>query len=182
MKNFLEAITNFLGLGLTPQLLHADHMIWRTIIVYIVSVLFFRMGKKRFSKPTSFDLVIILIFGSVMAKAITGESPFFATIIVGAVLMILHWLFSLVAVYSNFMGVLLKGRAKILIKDGVIEKDNLLKSHISYKDLLSALRLNAMILDPKDVHIAILERNGDISVIPKKLDDKKDIQEIANQL
>ena len=77
-------------------------------------------------------------------------------------------IFSFIPFYSEKAGFILKGSSKILIENGNVNWENLRVSYISYRDLLSALRSNAHVTHPRDVKLAILERNGAISVIVRK--------------
>lgn len=154
-------------LGLNQTCLNIYQMIFRAVIVYTLGVSLVRIGKRRFlGTPTPLDIVLILMFGSVMSRAITGTTPFVPTLATGVMLIFLHWLFSYLAFYSSYAGFLFKGSPVVLAKDGEIKWNQMRKHHISEKDLLSALRRNAKLINIKNVHLAILERNGEISVIP----------------
>lgn len=149
--------------------LNGWHMALRAAVVYCIAVMLVRIGKKRFlAKPSPFDLVLALMLGSVLSRAITGNAPFLPTIIAGFVLILMHTAFSILTFYSAQIGAVIKGQPVILIKDGEIHWENLRKSQITQRDLVSALRRNAQITNSADVKMAILERNGEISVIPKE--------------
>lgn len=174
-ENFMDFLNS--ALGLNTQNLTILNVILRTFIVYTVTILLIRIGKKRFlAKPSSFDLVLILILGSVISRAITTNVPFFQTILAAFILVVLHTFFSILTFYSAQAGAFIKGRPMVLVKDGKIQWAELKKSHITERDLLSAIRRNGQVLDPDLVKIAILERNGEISVIKK--DPKAQILEI----
>jgi uncharacterized membrane protein YcaP (DUF421 family) len=141
----------------------------RAIIVYIVAVLFVRIGRRRFlARPSSFDLVLALMLGSVVSRAITGNAPFLPTLGAGLVLIGLHYVFSLITFYSSLFGGWIKGHPVILIRDGEIQWPEMRRSHLTERDLLSAIRRNAQLMSPRQAKLAILERNGEISVIPKE--------------
>ncbi len=155
-------------LGLDARELAAWQMALRALIVYIAALAMVRLSDKRFiGKNTAFDVILGIVFGSVVSRAITGNAPFFETLGVGLVLVSLHWLFAACAFHSDFFGTLIKGHERTLIEDGKIRWDHMRKSHISENDLLSALRRNAHIADPGDVQNARFERSGEISVIPR---------------
>jgi uncharacterized membrane protein YcaP (DUF421 family) len=167
MNSFYSIINHVLGIGLDQNSLNLSHMILRAIIVYIIAVVLIRIGKRRFlSTPTPVDVVLLLMFGSVMSRAITGNAVFFPTLATGCVLILLHTFFSYITFYSRSLGSLIKGMPVPLIKDGAIQWKNMRKHFISEKDLLSALRRNAKLTHVSQVHLALLERNGEISIIP----------------
>lgn len=157
-----------LGLSNEQTFVNVWQMAARAIVVYCVTLVLIRIGKKRFlATPSSFDLVLLMILGSVLSRAVPGSVPFFATIVSGVVLVLLHTMFSYLTFYSTRSGAFIKGQALVLIKDGQINWENMCKAHLTERDLLSALRSRAQLLDPSKVSLAILERNGEISIIKK---------------
>jgi uncharacterized membrane protein YcaP (DUF421 family) len=164
---------SLLGLSLPRSDLSWLNMGSRAIIIYIIGIVIVRMGTKRIQgKPTTFDIMLFLILGSVLSRAINGDSPFFATITTTFVLMFVHYIFSVMTFYSSNFGTLLKGTPIVLVKDGKILWVNMKKAFISENDLLSSLRLRGKVIYPKDVKLAVLERNGEISIIPYATSEK----------
>jgi len=156
------------ALGLEADELAARHMALRAVIVFIFAVVIVRLGKKRFiGENTAFDVILGVVLGSIISRAITGQSPFVATLVAAIVLVGLHWVFSQVAVRWNLFGTLIKGSARILVRDGVVDWKAMKRSNISEQDLLEALRLKAQLSDWEKIGEARLERNGEISVIRK---------------
>jgi hypothetical protein len=53
-------------------------MALRAVVVYVVTVIIVRLGKKRFmGKGTAFDVILGIMLGSIVSRAITGNAPFF---------------------------------------------------------------------------------------------------------
>lgn len=167
---FQEALTGIRwALGLEAENLNVWQMTLRAIVVYVAAVLMIRVGEKRFmGKNTAFDVILGIVFGSVVSRAITGNAPFFPTLGAGFMLVCLHWLFAALAFRSDRFGSLVKGRARVLIQNGEVQQENMRKSHISEKDLREALRVHGKITDPAEAESAHFERSGDISVIPRR--------------
>jgi uncharacterized membrane protein YcaP (DUF421 family) len=67
---------------------------------------------------------------------------------------------------DNF-ATLVKGKERVLIRDGEIQWNAMRKSHIGERDLLGALCSEANVTDSNEVQKACLERSGDISVIKR---------------
>lgn len=155
-------------LGLETKDLAIWQMALRAVIVYTAAIIMIRISDKRFiGKNTAIDVVLGIVLGSVVSRAITGNAPFFPAIGAGFVLVGLHWLLAALAFRSKRFGALVKGPTRTLISDGKIQQDKLCATHISEDDLREALRLHAHLSEPSEVRSAILERNGDISVIPR---------------
>ena len=157
-------LTDILG---DDRLLEWWQMAIRAVIVFFVMIIYIRVGGKRaFAEWGALDIVLSVIIGSVLSRAITGNSPFFPTLVAGLVLVALHRLIALIAFHSNTIGPWVKGNPNCLVKDGEFNKKIMQQKQITKHDLEEAMRLNGMIsLD--EIDSAYLERNGRISIIPK---------------
>ncbi len=165
------AVGDLIGLG--AEELTVWQMALRALIIYVSAISLVRLGEKRFmGKNTAFDVILGIILGSVLSRAITGNAGFFQTLGAGALLVGLHWLFSVAAFYSDRFGTMIKGSERRLVEDGEIHWDNMRKSHISKDDLLGALHINGKVTDVSEVRLACFERNGDISVIRREREPK----------
>lgn len=138
------------------------NMVIRAAIVYVSALLMLRAGEKRFlGKNTAFDVILGIIFGSVVSRAITGSTAFLPTLAAGLVLVLLHWLFSVISFHSDWFGTPVKGNPRVLVEKGDIRWDAMRKSHISEKDLMSVLRSHANVENLHEVKQGRLERSGD---------------------
>jgi uncharacterized membrane protein YcaP (DUF421 family) len=79
----------------------------------------------------------------------------------------------------------IKNSERELIKDGKIQEEAMRKSKIGENDLLEALRQKGQVEKPEQVKSAYLERDGNITVIPKscethivEIDVKENVQTI----
>ncbi|MDF1751235.1 MAG: DUF421 domain-containing protein [Verrucomicrobiales bacterium] len=171
IDSITSAITALLGLDLKGEDLGVWHMTARGVVVFIVAITLIRIGDKRFmGRNTALDVMLGFVFGSVMSRAITGNSPFFPTLAAGTVLVVMHWLLSFIAFHSDRFGTMVKGDRRLLIDGGEINWKEMKHSHISRNDLDQAIRSSGHQPDIEKIESAILERNGDISVIPKSAD------------
>lgn len=173
-----ETLTSFpgelFGLHLEGSDLNAGHMVARVVIVFVLSILFIRIGNKRFmGRNTALDVMLGIVYGSVMSRAITGNSPFLPTIVAGMALVMMHWLLSWLAFSSDRVGAVVKGRSRTLVRKGEILWSEMKKSHISRRDLDEAIRHAGMPADMDAIHEARLERDGKISVIPTRTAGKR---------
>ena len=164
-----EAVENWLkfalGLGLDGKELGAGHMAVRALVVYTVTLAIVRLAKKRFmGRATAFDVILGIMLGSVVSRAITGNAPFGPALLAAAVLLALHWLFSAVPLHWSAFGRFIKGSPRLLVRDGRIDQRQLRRSHMTDRDLWEDLRGEG-VSDLSEVAEARLERNGQISVI-----------------
>lgn len=159
-------ISGVLGLG--AESLSGVQMALRALIVYVVAIVLVRLGEKRFlGKFTALDVILGIMLGSVLSRAITGQSPFYPTLVAALVLVVLHWLFAALAFRYDGFGGLVKGQERVLVREGEIQWDAMRKGHISRRDLDGALRTEANLADVSQVKEARLERSGEISVIKR---------------
>ncbi|MBC5773932.1 DUF421 domain-containing protein [Pontibacter sp. KCTC 32443] len=141
----------------------------RAIVVFFASLLIIRLGNQRvFGNHSIFDIALGIIYGSVMSRAITGNAPFWPTLIAALVLVLLHRGLATLAYHSSgTISNLIKGQPIMLIKDGEMQKKALQKYSITENDLLEAMRIKGGVTDVKSVETACLERSGAISIVPK---------------
>ncbi|MGI8543732.1 MAG: DUF421 domain-containing protein [Aridibacter sp.] len=148
-------------------------MILRTIIVYGVALGLIRLGKRRFlGSYTSFDILMGFVIGSILSRTITGREDFFNTIIVIGTLMALHYVISYITYYSSNVSDVIKKNERQLVKDGELDRQAMQDSKLGDNDLLQALRQKGSVQKLEEVEAAFLERDGSITVIPKKADPK----------
>lgn len=169
MNTFLQLGQTWLGIGLEPKQLTLLQVSIRGIIVFVVTMITVRLSTKRsLAEKTAFDAVLVVILGSMLARAINGSGPFFATLGGGFVLVLLHRVLGLAAFYSHAFGILVKGRPVALVQNGRLQKENMFWEHISRHDLEEDMRLDAKTDDLSKIQVARLERSGDISFIKSK--------------
>lgn len=155
-------------LGLSSEELNAGQMALRALLTFIVTVTILRLGNKRlFGKGTAFDLVVSIMIGSVMSRAITNAPGLLAIWLAGAVLVALHWLLATLSYHIDWFGPLVKGHPVLLVKDGQIRQDGMREGGVSRADLEQALRAQGSEPDPSSVQTAALERDGSISIVPR---------------
>lgn len=156
-------------LGLDAETLNIPQMVVRAVIVYVVALAFVRLGDKRFlGKNTAFDVVVAIMFGSVISRAITTGPEFMPILVAGGVLLALHFAVALITFRSERIGTLVKGRERRLVVNGEIQWDQMAAAHVTERDLLGSLRREARTEDVSNVRVAHLERSGDVSVMKKE--------------
>ncbi len=140
----------------------------RAIAVFMIGLVLVRVCDRRFlGKNTAFDVLLAVILGSILSRAINGDAPFLETVATAFILVGLHWLFAVIAFRSHRFGRFVKGTVQQLVKNGEMQAGMMRKHHISEHDFEEAMRTTAKLTDPHTVEQAYLERSGQISIIPK---------------
>ena len=169
LQTIIGQMEAFLGFERDVGDVNAMQMALRTILIYAVTLMLIRLGSKRFlSEATAFDVIVGIMLGSVMSRAINSSAPLFPTLLAGLVFISLHWSLAALAFHTSWFGSLVKGNPILLIKDGQVQQQSMREAGLSSQDLEQALRMQAQQTDASKVQLAYLERNGNISVIPCK--------------
>src|SRR5512133_840990 len=165
----MEFMRNLLGIGLEPKDFTIVNVCLRGLIVFVCAIVIVRVGHKRFmSRMTAFDAVLGFILASVLSRAINGSAQILPTLAVSLLLVLMHRLLSAFSFYSEGFGSVIKGHDDVLVRDGVEDRKLMERHKISKTDILEEARLNGKIDGLKEIHLAVLERSGMISVIPSE--------------
>jgi uncharacterized membrane protein YcaP (DUF421 family) len=162
-----ESVQAVLALGLDVSDVGPVPMALRTMLIYAFTLAIVRLGSKRFfSDATAFDVIVSIMLGSIMSRAINGSAPFLPTLFAGAALIGMHWLFAVLAYRTDWFGSLVKGEPILLVRDGEIQQQGMRRGRLSHRDLAEALRMQGKAPDVTKIRLAYLERNGRISMVP----------------
>lgn len=140
----------------------------RAIIGYFSILIFTKiLGKQQISQLTFFDYVLGITIGSMAATLTTDLSsrawPHWIGLITWS---LLGYLFQIFTVKWRFVSKMITGDPKIVIVDGLILEDTLRRMQYTAYDLIQLLR-NKDVFDLKEIEFAILEPNGQLSVLKK---------------
>ena len=142
-------------------------VVFRSIVVYAWSIFLLRlMGKGLTFQQKPYDFVVMMLIGSASAVLIVNvQVPILNSLIALATLAAMHTLISLLTL-NNAAKYLIGGRPDLLVRNGRVVRANMVKNQVNLEQLLAALRLQGY-RSLADVEFAILEANGQLSVIPK---------------
>lgn len=162
-----------LGLEQPSGTLTYEHMIARGVIVYLAGIAMVRLSSKRFvGRRTPFDLVLSIILGALLARAINGDAAFFPTLAAGFLLVLLDRGFAVASFRWDGFENLVAGHTVQLVRQGRPDRENTRACHCDDQDLRSAFRRNANVGDIQEVEDAWLEPSGEISVVPRRREPK----------
>lgn len=139
----------------------------RACLVFLLGVMIVRFAATRaFGKWSALDIILAVVVGSNLGRAMTGNAPFAATLVATCVLLALHDLLIRASARWSWLSLVTKGRSVCLVKDGVPIEVAMRRAGIGDRDLRLALR-SAGYADLDGVRLVTLERNGDITVVPR---------------
>lgn len=151
-------------------------------VAYIAIIFMLRIsGKRTLAKWNSFDFVVTVAFGSVLASILLSTKDTFGQGILGFALLILfQYIITWTAVRSDWIQKLIKAEPSLLLYRGQIQHDVLKRERVAEGEILAALRASG-IGAIEDADAVILETDGSFSVI-ESLDNStasalKDVKE-----
>jgi uncharacterized membrane protein YcaP (DUF421 family) len=140
----------------------------RAAVVFLLTIVMLRIaGRRAFSQKNSLDVCTIVLLGAILSRAVVGASPFLPTMGAGIVIVSLHRLIALIGTWYPTFDKIINGTERILVNDSFKNEQQMKSSLITDKDLVEAIRKKIGSEDLEQVQRAILERNGEITIIPK---------------
>jgi uncharacterized membrane protein YcaP (DUF421 family) len=140
----------------------------RAVILFVFGIAYIRIaGRRTFSQASPLDIIVALVVGGNLSRAMTGKAPFWPALAATLLLVVLHRVFAMLTIRWTWLARLLKAEPAVLVRDGAEDRQAMLRHGIGQVDLLEALRLHE-VESPADVRLATLENNGRISVVPRK--------------
>ena len=143
-------------------------IIIRTLILYIILTFGIRlMGKRQIGDMQPNELVVTLVISEIAAIPLQdSDQPILNGICSIFVLVVLEILLSVLAMKNMTIKRIMSGQSVIIIKDGVIDQSAMKKVRMTVLDLVELLR-SQDVFEIDDVAFAVLEVNGDLSVLLK---------------
>ena len=145
------------------------HFIVRAAVVYFMVLIFVRVsGKRQVGQMTPFDLVLFLLISNAVQNAMNGgDNSITAGLLLAGTLVLVDYGIGWFASRSRKFEKIVDGEAEILVHNGKLRPHALERSGLTQHELLAALR-EADCATIGEVHTAILETNGRITVLTRK--------------
>ena len=140
----------------------------RGIIVYAFLLILIRItGKRQVGQLAPFDLVLLLVLSNAVQNAMNGGDNSIGGGLISAVtLVLLNYLIGMATYRSKTLEAIIEGRPDVLIHNGVLFPAVMKRAKLTHHELNAALR-QAGCVCVEEVHTAVLENNGAISVVAK---------------
>ena len=117
---------------------------------------------------TAFDLVLLLVISEATQQALLGEDfSVTAAFLVITTLVAIEVLMSFVGNRWPAVDHFVDGRPEVIVDQGEVLKDRLACHRINQSDILEAARKLQGLERMSDIKLAVLERSGTITVVPK---------------
>ncbi len=149
----------------------------RTLLIYTVIIIALRlMGKRQISQMQPTELVVTLLISDIAAIPMENTSkPLLSGIVPVLVLLSCELIFSVLMLKFPKFRTGLCGKPVIVINNGKIDQNKMRSVRMSIEDLCERLR-QLEIFSFSEIQYAIVETNGEISVLKKPQNRTADAQ------
>lgn len=157
-------------------------IIIRTVILYIFVTIGIRlMGKRQIGDMQPNELVITLLISEIAAIPLQDTTqPLLFGINSIFILVILEIAMSILAMKCGFFRKLMSGESVVIIKNGVVDQRAIKSVRMTVLDLIELLRGQG-VFDISTVAFAVLEVNGDLSVLLKSTEQPATVKDLNIQ-
>jgi len=139
--------------------------ILRALVVYAFLLVLLRLtGRRQVGQLAPFDLVLLLVLSNSLQNSMNGgDNTITSGLILALTLVGVNWLVGYATYRSKRVSRAIEGRPEVLIHNGVVYRDLMERERLTQDELDAALR-RAGAASVDDVHFAVLETNGQVSV------------------
>jgi uncharacterized membrane protein YcaP (DUF421 family) len=137
----------------------------RAAAVFAYGMLAFRLTSRRaFARWSSLDIVVSIVVGSSLSRAVTGNADLGGTLLATSLMLALHWLCARAAARWPAASRALEGSAVVLTSGGKSDASAMRRHNVSDAGLQEALHASG-IETTGAAKIVVLEPSGRISVL-----------------
>lgn len=146
-------------------------LIIRSAILYGTMLFLFRLSKRQSGELSPMDIVVLTTVGNLAASAaLKSDDSVSAAMIAIATFIVLGIISEFLTGKSRLARRVLEGSPTLLVHNGKFLKDGMRKENVSESDILESVRA-AGLASVLQVHAAVIETNGKISIIEKRKTD-----------
>jgi uncharacterized membrane protein YcaP (DUF421 family) len=143
--------------------------ILRAAVMYLFLLVVLRLtGKRSLAQTTTFDFVLLLIIAESSQQALAGQDFSIANaVLIIVTLILLDIGISLWKERSPTLERIIDGVPLVLVENGQPIRQRMIKTRVDEEDILNAARLHQGLERMDQIKYAVLERSGEISIVPK---------------
>jgi uncharacterized membrane protein YcaP (DUF421 family) len=141
----------------------------RGLVVYVFLILLLRLtGKRQVGQLAPFDLVLLLVLSNAVQNSMNGgDNSLLGGLISATVLVAINAVVAFGTYRSATLEAIIEGRPQVLIHNGKLYDQVLRRAKLTHHELNAAIRQGGCAC-VSDVHFAVLENNGSISIVAKR--------------
>ena len=151
-------------LGSTGPITWAQECV-RALIIFVYGLALVRItGRRVFARWSALDVIVSIVVGSNLSRALTGNASLGGTLAATTLLMALHWVLAHFASRLTWFASVVEGRPIRLASKGETHRSAMLHHLVSEHDLHEALRQSG-VERVEDTGLIVLEPSGKINVL-----------------
>ena len=141
----------------------------KAAVAYIVILFTIRLiGRRTASQAAPLDMVVLFLFGAMTGSAILGEDRSFTAAMTSVFTVgLMHVLVGWLKLKSRLIERIVDGTPIVVFEEGRWSEDQMRQMRMQEADVRTAIRQQGL-NDLDAVRYAIVERDGQISIIPKE--------------
>lgn len=146
------------------------HVTWvqecaRGAVIFVYGLIVVRMGGRRiFASWSALDIVVAIVTGSSLSRALTGNADLFGTLAATTLVFALHWAVARACACWPGLSQAIEGTPVVLARAGRCDTRLLRQHAVSRTNLEEALRA-AGVESPQQAREIVLEPNGKLTVL-----------------
>ncbi len=140
----------------------------KTTLIYFLVVLGLRLlGTRELGRLNAYDFVLIVVLAnSVQNAMVGGDNSLVGGIVAALTLLLLNRLLTWLLDRYPWLEKHMTGEPAVLVSDGRAQEVRMRREGVTPDELMAALREHG-VTRLEDVRLAVLEVDGDISVVPR---------------
>ncbi|HEX8443413.1 MAG TPA: YetF domain-containing protein [Allosphingosinicella sp.] len=137
----------------------------RAVLIFFYGLLLVRIaGRRVFGRWSAIDIVVSIVIGSNLSRALTGNAPLWGTLAATTLLMALHYGLAHAAVRMRWVSRLIEGAPICLADAGKADERAMRRQGVSLADLHEALRDKGL-EHVAQTRLINLEPSGNVTVL-----------------
>ena len=162
----MDLMTAIFGEG---RELDAAQMTARAVAVFFATLVLIRIsGRRSFGQRSPLYYVVAILLGATLSRVIVGASPAIPTLAASLAIVLIHRALAWACVRSPALEAFVVGAEREVFSGGQFDSRQMSAALTTRTDVLETARQTLHTCDLDEVESAILERNGQVSLIRKK--------------
>jgi uncharacterized membrane protein YcaP (DUF421 family) len=143
-------------------------IVGKTAVIYLFVVAGIRLlGTRELGRLNAYDFVLVVILANAVQNALVGgDNTLVGGLASALTLLLMNWLFTWLLNRFPWLEKQVVGEPAVLVSDGQAQWDRMKREGVTQDELMAALREHG-VTGLADVRLAVLEVDGDISVVPR---------------
>lgn len=147
--------------------LDALQMATRAFVVWWIALALVRVSGLRSGRRASFDMVIMIVLGTVLGRPVFGAAPLWPIVAAATMMVVLHRVVAMWTAQSPRIEHVIKGKSVVLYDGAEPRRRAMQLAGVSQRDLEEAVRSRSNTRAIEDVREVRLETSGDLTVIDR---------------